>query len=113
MLQLADTFSVSLSVRENLAYGAALRLGTTLGAARQLERVELVIALLHLERIADVVVGAATGGGISGGQKRKLALGVEMLVLGRDGTQRAVSRCKGEAREGRSRRHRRRCWRRH
>ena len=81
MLQLANTFSTSLTVRENLAYAAALRLGTQLSVEAQLDRIELVITMLKLTKIADVVIGAVAGGGISGGQKRKVALGVEMLTM--------------------------------
>ena len=81
MLQLADTFSVSLTVRENLCYAAALRFRTSLSQVAQLERVAMVLKMLHLDQISEVVVGMATGGGISGGQKRKLALGVEMLTM--------------------------------
>ena len=81
MLQLADTFSLTMTVRENLAYAAALRLSDTLSGVGLLERVELVIDLLQMKTIGNVVVGGATGGGISGGQKRKLALGVEMLAM--------------------------------
>ena len=40
-----------------------------------MDRVELVITLLKMGWIGNVVVGASTGGGISGGQKRKVALG--------------------------------------
>ena len=81
MLQLADTFSPTLTVRENLCYAAQLRLGGTIGAAEQARRVAMVLRTLGLARIADVKVGTATGGGISGGQKRKVALAVEMLAL--------------------------------
>ena len=79
MLQLAEAFSTGLTVRENLVYSATLRLpaGTPLNAL--LARVNQVIVSLRMQRIAEVTVGAATGGGISGGQKRKLSLGMELL----------------------------------
>ena len=83
MLQLAETFSSSLTVRENLAYGAALRFRGTLSQAEQLRRVDFVLSILYLDRIAEVQVGLAAGGGISGGQKRKLCLANALIGEGK------------------------------
>ena len=77
--QIAHEFS-TLTVRENLSYAAMLRLPASLSFGAKMARVDEVIGELQMERIADVVVGSATGGGISGGQKRKLMLGIELLV---------------------------------
>ena len=80
MLQLAEAFSVELTVFENLVYAALLRLPAETPLEKVLARVESVINELFLRRIAHVKVGSATGGGISGGQKRKLMLATEMLA---------------------------------
>jgi len=80
MLQLAAAFSETLTVHENLMLAAALRLPNT-SATEQLERATRVIKMVGLAERANVVVGGATGGGLSGGQKRKLSLAVEVLGI--------------------------------
>ena len=77
--QLAELFHAGLTVRENLTYAALLRLpwGTT--TDEMLGRVDAVLADVRLSEVRDVHVGSASGGGISGGQKRKLMLGAELL----------------------------------
>ena len=79
MLQLAEAFSASLTVRENLVYAALLRLPSDMEHSERLERVEGCLNALGMQEIADVVVGSSVGGGISGGQKRRLMLAIEML----------------------------------
>lgn len=79
MLQLAQTFSPGLSVRENLIYAALLRMGSESFEAC-VARVDQIIIELGMKEIEHVIVGGATGGGISGGQKRKLMLGIELLA---------------------------------
>lgn len=79
MLQLAEAFAPALTVRENLAYAAMLRLPASLSFEEKMERAEQVAAELNMTELLDVTVGGATGGGLSGGQKRKLMLAVEML----------------------------------
>ena len=79
MLQLAEAFCAELTVRENLAYAAMLRLPASTPLAAKMKRVNEVISELNIGHIAEVRVGTATGGGISGGQKRKLMLGIELL----------------------------------
>lgn len=80
MLQLAETFESELTVRENLAYAAELRLPASKSFDEKMKRVDEVILELNMVPIMDVKVGSATGGGISGGQKRKLMLATEMLA---------------------------------
>ena len=80
MLQLARAFSSELTVRENLAYAALLRLPASMSLEGRMGRVDNVIDELDLNAIADVRVGSAMGGGISGGEERKLMLAIEMLT---------------------------------
>ena len=80
MLQLAEAFDAELSLRENLVFSALMRLPASMPLAAKLERAEQVLDEIGLRERADVVVGSAAGtGGLSGGQKRLLMFGVEIL----------------------------------
>ena len=79
MLQLADSYCTTLTVRQNVAYAALIRLPASTPFNVKMARVDAILSELELGSIADVRVGGATGGGISGGQKRKLQLAIEML----------------------------------
>ena len=81
LLQLAEVFYAQLTVRENLAYAAMMRLPPKQSLLEKMARADAVIHELDMGIVADVRVGDATEGGISGGQKRKLMLGVEILAL--------------------------------
>eukprot|EP00966_Prymnesium_polylepis_P224956 5203072-Prymnesium_polylepis.1 len=78
MLKLAEAFAVELTVMENLVYAALLRLPAATKFEQVLKRVDEVIDECGMRPIPHVRVGSATGGGISGGQKRKLMLTTEM-----------------------------------
>lgn len=68
----------ALTVRETLHYAAALRLrGLTRSAKRA--RAEEVLRSLGLKSCADNLVGGELVKGISGGEKRRLSLAVELL----------------------------------
>lgn len=92
-----DLAAAELTVRQNLNVAAQLRLpqhqlgrataGVDSGQAdgwllinRRLQRVEEVIKMLHLEKCADTVVGSAAARGVSGGEKKRLCIGMEMLT---------------------------------
>lgn len=81
--QLATPWDESLTARENLLYAAELRLscGSDGGMTDEefTARVELVMASLEMLEFADTIVGGLTGGGLSGGQKRKLSVAIELL----------------------------------
>jgi ABC-type multidrug transport system ATPase subunit len=47
---------------------------------RKLQRVEEVIKMLHMEKCADTVVGDAGARGVSGGEKKRLCIGMELLT---------------------------------
>ena len=80
MLQLSNPFSEALTVDENLAYAAMMRLPASMTFEQRMVRVDIVAAQLELTHLRHTVVGGATGGGLSGGQKRKLSLAIEMLA---------------------------------
>ncbi|ODQ65475.1 ATP-dependent ABC transporter [Nadsonia fulvescens var. elongata DSM 6958] len=74
-----DYLEPNLTARETLLYAAQLRLpsATTKNECRQL--VEGVIFELGLKECADTKVGSTTHRGLSGGEKRRLSIGVQLL----------------------------------
>jgi ABC-type multidrug transport system ATPase subunit len=66
-------------VRETLRYAAILRLPQTMSRRRKLARAEEMINMLGLGDCANNLVGGPVLKGISGGEKRRLSLAVEML----------------------------------
>eukprot|EP00276_Gloeochaete_wittrockiana_P011397 CAMPEP_0184650212 /NCGR_PEP_ID=MMETSP0308-20130426/7738_1 /TAXON_ID=38269 /ORGANISM="Gloeochaete witrockiana, Strain SAG 46.84" /LENGTH=644 /DNA_ID=CAMNT_0027083585 /DNA_START=229 /DNA_END=2160 /DNA_ORIENTATION=+ len=68
-----------LSVRETLEYSAFLTLPKTMTRAQKLERVSDVIAQLGLFKAADTKVGGPFVRGVSGGERRRVSIGVELI----------------------------------
>lgn len=81
MAQLADMFAPELTVYENLAYAACMRLPASMTRRAIFRRVNQIITVLGMSPLAAQVVGSRLGGGLSGGQRRKLALAIELLSL--------------------------------
>ena len=82
----------SLTVREVMRYGAELSLpSTTLDShgntvpmtkAMKYAKVDKIIEMLDIGKCADSRIGnAADSGGISGGERRRLAVGMEVCVV--------------------------------
>ncbi|TFY64457.1 hypothetical protein EVJ58_g2620 [Rhodofomes roseus] len=69
----------ALTIRETLHYAAELQLRGMSKAAKR-ERAEEVMRAMGLTPVADHVVGGETVKGISGGEKRRLALAVQLLA---------------------------------
>lgn len=73
-------FLAFLSVRETLMYAARLRLPESLTRAEKARRVDALLEELDLTRCAHTTVGIESQpGGISGGERRRLALACELL----------------------------------
>lgn len=70
-----------LTVRESLRYAAELRLKENLPAAAKDKRVQKILDMLGLEAVAETVVGDENTRGISGGQVKRLSIGVEIVSL--------------------------------
>ncbi|THU89231.1 P-loop containing nucleoside triphosphate hydrolase protein [Dendrothele bispora CBS 962.96] len=69
-----------LTVRETLSYAASLRLPPNLSALERYNLVEEVITELGLKDCADTRVGdGASHGGCSGGERRRVSIGVQLL----------------------------------
>ncbi|KIR40028.1 ABC transporter [Cryptococcus deuterogattii 99/473] len=69
----------SLTVRETLTYAAILRLPDKMPKKQKIARAETVLRMLGLKDCADLPVGGALLKGISGGEKRRLSLAVQMI----------------------------------
>lgn len=69
----------NLTVRETLTFTAQLRLPSTFSKAQRDERVNAVIAELRLRQCANTRVGNAYVRGVSGGERRRVSIGVQLL----------------------------------
>ncbi|KAJ8600985.1 hypothetical protein CTAYLR_006336 [Chrysophaeum taylorii] len=74
-----DHCSAHLTVRETLYYAARLRLPKA-SVAEKMRVVDEMIDLLRLSSAADTKVGSALSRGISGGERKRLMVGQEMLT---------------------------------
>jgi ATP-binding cassette subfamily G (WHITE) protein 2 len=75
-----DVVMGTLSVRENLEFSAALRLPCHMTRAQRKERVERVIETLSLSRCADTKLGTPFFRGVSGGEKKRTNIGMELII---------------------------------
>ncbi|KAL5204211.1 hypothetical protein ABZP36_009082 [Zizania latifolia] len=75
-----DVLHPHLTVRETLLFCAMLRLPTSAPAAAKAAAAEAVIAELGLAACADTIVGNAFVRGVSGGERKRVSIGHEMLV---------------------------------
>jgi ABC-type multidrug transport system ATPase subunit len=69
-----------LSVLETLRYAAQLRLSRSLISAQKDARVDEVLRELNLKAVRDSLVGDERVRGCSGGERRRLSIGVQMLT---------------------------------
>ena len=69
-----------LTARETLGYAAELRLPHTIPREERHRRVDDVIMELGLKECADTLVGNEHARGISGGEKRRVSVGVQILT---------------------------------
>lgn len=69
----------AFAVREVLHFAAMLRLPGSMDASAKKQRALDVAEMLNLTKSLDNVVGSSLMKGISGGEKRRLSLGMEMV----------------------------------
>jgi len=69
------------TVRETLHFAALLRIKEGVRPAQREKMVNDVLGMLGLDSVADVMVGDSLRKGISGGQARRLTIGVEIINL--------------------------------
>ena len=75
-----DIVSGTLSVRENLAFSANLRLSKHTTREQKTSIVRNVIEQLGLEKCADTKVGTEYSRGISGGERKRTNIGMELVL---------------------------------
>lgn len=75
-----DVVMGTLTVRENLQFSAALRLPTTMKNHEKNERINTIIKELGLEKVADSKVGTQFIRGISGGERKRTSIGMELIT---------------------------------
>ena len=76
-----DVVHANLTVYENLFYNAMLRLPRSVAKPKKIEHVIHVMRVLGIEHIRNNLVGDATRRGISGGQKKRVNIGVELVAM--------------------------------
>uniref|UniRef100_H0XH38 Broad substrate specificity ATP-binding cassette transporter ABCG2 n=3 Tax=Otolemur garnettii TaxID=30611 RepID=H0XH38_OTOGA len=75
-----DIVMGTLTVRENLQFSAALRLPTTMTSHEKNERISKVIQELGLVKVADSKVGTQFIRGVSGGERKRTSIGMELIT---------------------------------
>ncbi|KAJ8022612.1 ATP-binding cassette sub-family G member 2 [Holothuria leucospilota] len=75
-----DVVMGTLTVRENLAFSAALRLPDTLSKEERESRVDDVVKELGLGQCADTKVGTEFIRGVSGGERKRTNIGMELII---------------------------------
>ncbi|TYK16457.1 ABC transporter G family member 14 [Cucumis melo var. makuwa] len=75
-----DVLYPHLTVAETLLFTALLRLPSSLTAEEKAEAVERVISELGLTRCRNSMIGGPLFRGISGGEKKRVSIGQEMLI---------------------------------
>lgn len=75
-----DVLYPHLTVTETLVFTALLRLPNTLTRDEKVQHVEHVISELGLSRCRSSMIGGPLFRGISGGEKKRVSIGQEMLI---------------------------------
>ena len=78
-VQQEDTFYTQMTVRETLLFAARLRLPSSVSLEEKERRVDDIIAKLSLVKAAGTIIGDVKRRGISGGERKRLAIGCELL----------------------------------
>ncbi|CAI7918916.1 unnamed protein product [Closterium sp. NIES-54] len=74
-----DVLFSSLTVRETLMYAAELRLEPRFPRREKEDKVARLIDLLGLAKVAETLIGGEKKRGVSGGERKRVAIGVEMV----------------------------------
>uniref|UniRef100_A0A671WG21 Broad substrate specificity ATP-binding cassette transporter ABCG2 n=1 Tax=Sparus aurata TaxID=8175 RepID=A0A671WG21_SPAAU len=75
-----DVVMGTLTVRENLRFSAALRLPCSVPQSEKEARVNHLIKELGLTKVADSKVGTQMTRGISGGERKRTNIGMELII---------------------------------
>lgn len=79
-VQQHDRLLPNLTVRQTLRFAASLRLPDSIPSSQKMILVEEIILDLGLKEVADTVIGDDWKKGISGGEKRRVSVGIQLLV---------------------------------
>uniref|UniRef100_A0A3Q2FSD8 Broad substrate specificity ATP-binding cassette transporter ABCG2 n=1 Tax=Cyprinodon variegatus TaxID=28743 RepID=A0A3Q2FSD8_CYPVA len=75
-----DVVMSTLTVRQNLSFSAALRLPPSVPQSEKEARVNHLIRELCLTKVADNKVGSQMTRGISGGERKRTNIGMELII---------------------------------
>ncbi|XP_028330623.1 broad substrate specificity ATP-binding cassette transporter ABCG2 [Gouania willdenowi] len=75
-----DVVMGTLTVRENFTFSAALRLPSSISQKEKEKKVNKLIQELGLGRVADSKVGTQLIRGISGGERKRTNIGMELII---------------------------------
>ncbi|NXG40106.1 ABCG2 protein, partial [Dromaius novaehollandiae] len=75
-----DVVMGTMTVRENLHFSAALRLPSSITIEEKKERVTQIISELGLNKVADAKVGTELIRGVSGGERKRTNIGMELIT---------------------------------
>ncbi|CAF1236409.1 unnamed protein product [Adineta steineri] len=75
-----DIISGTLTVRENLLFSANVRLPRSIKIHERMNRVNQVIRDLDLQSCADTLIGTDFIRGISGGERKRTSIGMELVL---------------------------------
>ncbi|KAJ3272764.1 hypothetical protein HDV01_005292 [Terramyces sp. JEL0728] len=75
-----DIMHRDMTVRENIAYSAKIRLPAGWKSPEVEDHVDNVLELLKLSHVANSIVGDETTRGISGGQRKRVNIGMELVA---------------------------------
>ncbi|KAG6002189.1 hypothetical protein E4U54_000935 [Claviceps lovelessii] len=75
-----DALLPSLTVRETLRFAAGLRLSSFMSTAEKSKRAEDVLMKMGLKDCANNIIGSNMIKGISGGEKRRVSIGIQVLT---------------------------------
>nr|XP_024655340.1 ATP-binding cassette sub-family G member 2 [Maylandia zebra] len=75
-----DVVMGTLTVRENFTFSAALRLPSSISHKEKKQKVDRLIKELGLGRVADSKVGTQLIRGISGGERKRTNIGMELII---------------------------------
>lgn len=75
-----DTLIGTLTVREMISYSARLRLSNKMSREEKRSLVEGTITEMGLQDCADTVIGNWHLRGVSGGEKRRVSIALEILM---------------------------------
>jgi len=75
-----DSLTATATPREAFEFSARLRLPPSVTTDERKRMVDELITILHLEKCADTMIGNELIKGISGGEKKRVSIGVELIT---------------------------------